>query len=293
MDALPKTILVMGATGRQGAAVVDALLSRSPAAWRIICLTREPGSPPARALAARGLALARCDANSRASLDAALAAHAPVHAFFCVTNPFAARWTGGAAPRGDTSAEAQQGIHAVDACKAAAVAHFVFTSVASANDCTVDGEPVETFAAKWRVEEHLRASGLPHTILAPCGFFENLQSPFAGLKQGVVPGLLRTASMQMISCKDIGVFAAIALENREAWLGRRFELAGDATSAEKQAAALSALRGGEPWRVKVPPDWVRPPFFCCSGARLRVPDLPPLPPFRRCSNCSSRRRWEN
>ena len=257
MSNFSPTILVTGATGRQGGALINALLTRG-GSWRIVAITRDPASSPARALAARGITLYKADANSRASLDAALAAHAPVHAFFAVTNPFAARWTGGAAPRGDTSMETLQGVNMVDACKAAGVAHFVFTSVASAGDCVVDGGPVETFDAKWKVEQHLAASGLPHTILAPVGFFENMQSSFAGLKQGVVPGLLKPVStrMQMISCKDIGIFAAIALENREAWLGKRFEIAGDDTSAEKQAACLSLLRKGEPWRVKVPPDFV-------------------------------------
>ena len=76
--------------------------------------------------------------------------------------------------------------------------------------------------------------------------------------------------MQMISTVDIGVFAAIAFENRDAWLGRRLEIAGDTTSAQKQADALSALRGGESWRVKVPPEWVFKLFIPKPVARLRA-----------------------
>lgn len=268
---MQRTILITGATGRQGGAVVDALLSRGgTAAWKIIVVTRDPSSAPAKALAARGLAIVRADANDRKSLDDALALHAPVHGFFCVTNPFASRWQGGAAPKGDVAMETRQGIHMVDACKAAGVQHFVLTSVASAGDCLVDGAPVETFQAKWEVEQHLVRSGLPHSILAPCGFFENMESPFAGLKQGVVPGLLQDTRVQMISCVDIGVFAAIAFENRDAWLGRRMEIAGETTSAAMQAATLSALRGGEPWRVKVPPEWVFKLFIPKPVARLRA-----------------------
>ncbi len=148
--------------------------------------------------------------------------------------------------------------------------HFLLTSVASAGDCIVDGAPVETFDAKWKVEKHLEKSGLPYTILAPCGFFENMESPFAGLKQGVVPGLLQDVRVQMISTVDIGVFAAIAFENRDAWLSRRLEIAGDTTSAQKQAQTLSELRGGEPWRVKVPPEWVFKLFIPKPVARLRT-----------------------
>ena len=186
--AAPRTILVLGATGRQGGAVIDALLARATARpWRIVALTRNPASPAARALAARGLALAAVNANKRATLDAALAAHAPVHAFFAVTNPFSERWAGGAPPAGDTALEVVQGRNCVDACKAAGVAHFVLTSVASAGDCTVDGAPIETFHAKWLVERHLAASGLPHTIIAPTGFFENMSACWGGRRRAAPP----------------------------------------------------------------------------------------------------------
>ena len=113
----PRTIVITGATGRQGGAVLEALLARSPSSWKVVALTRDPSSTPAKALAARGVALVKADANNRASLDAALAAHAPVYGFFAVTNPFASRWNGGAAPKGDVTLETQQGLNMVDACK--------------------------------------------------------------------------------------------------------------------------------------------------------------------------------
>ena len=74
----------------------------------------------------------------------------------------------------------------------------------------------------------------------------------------------------MIACADIGVFVAIALEEQGAWLGRRFEVAGDTTSAEAQAGVLSRLRGGEPWRVKTPPEWVFRMFIPKAVGRLRA-----------------------
>lgn len=247
----PRTIVVCGCTGRQGGAVVDALLARGAGEWRIVGVTRDPSQASAVALAARGVTLACADLQVRASIDAVLAAHAPVYAFFCVTNPFSSRWSGGTSFK--TQKEESQGTNAVDAAAAAGVRHFIFTSVASAGESEVDGKPVETFQAKWRVEEHLRsrgaAAGLPWSIVAPTGFMENLISSY-GLKQGIVPALLGPTTLtQMIAVADIGVFVRMMLEDPARWLGQRLEIAGDDTCAQVQAEAISAMRGGQAWKV--------------------------------------------
>ena len=59
------------------------------------------------------------------------------------------------------------------------------------------------------------------------------RDPAAGIKQGVVPGLLKQGvKSQMISTDDIGAFVLIAWENADgSWLGRRFEVAGDKLDA--------------------------------------------------------------
>lgn len=267
--AEPRTIVVTGATGRQGGAVIKALQAREPGAWKIVAVTRDVAQPAAKALAATGVVLAQADLLKRDTLDAVLAAHAPVHAFFLVTNPFVARWTGKEAPSGKQQDEVAQGTTAVDAAKAAGVRHFVFTSVASADDCIVDGEEVEIFAAKHRAEKYLQASGLPHSIVAPSGFFDNMLSSFAGIKQGVVPGLLKKGvRTQMIASADIGVFVALLLH--EGPLGQRLEIAGEDTDAWRQADTLARLRN-EPdqWKVSVPPDWVFKVFIPKPVRRLR------------------------
>lgn len=50
MSVNPKTILVTGATGKQGRAVVSALLSVVAARFRILALTRNPSSPASKAI---------------------------------------------------------------------------------------------------------------------------------------------------------------------------------------------------------------------------------------------------
>ena len=76
-----RTVLIVGATGRQGGAVLRALLAANAAAlergsaapWAPVALTRDPSSAEARRLAASGVAVQLADSNSRPSLDAALA----------------------------------------------------------------------------------------------------------------------------------------------------------------------------------------------------------------------------
>jgi uncharacterized protein YbjT (DUF2867 family) len=56
----------------------------------------------------------------------------------------------------------------IDAARAAGVSHFVFTSA-----CTGPDDPVDFFRVKYAVEQYLRASGMPFTILRPGAFMED------------------------------------------------------------------------------------------------------------------------
>ncbi len=185
-----------------------------------------------------------------------------------MTNPFAKRWDGSGQAHTDTDAEIVQGKNMIDACKATSVQHFVLASVASAGEKT----GVATFEAKWAVEEYGRDAKVPMTVIAPVGFFENMQSPFAGLKQGSVPGLIKQGKKaQMIACYDIGWFVANAFARPSEWIGRRFEVAGDTLSMEEQAETLARVRG-EPrdsWSVSVPPGWVLKLFIPAAVGNLK------------------------
>ena len=168
-------IVIVGATGRQGGATVRVLL-RETGRWRVRAVTRNPSSAEALALAKAHpeVEVVRADATDKASLVAAFRGAAGV---FGVTNPFSQRWAPGKGADMDLHGEERQGQNLVDACKEAGVGHFVFSSVAAAHEKT----GVPTFEVKARVEDYLRASGVPYTILAPVGFYENLESPFAGI----------------------------------------------------------------------------------------------------------------
>jgi len=209
MKKIQGTILVTGATGKQGGAVARHLLSGG---WQVRALTRDPLKPDAEALAKLGAEVVTGDLDQRNSIDQALAG---AYGVFSVQN-----WEAGAAR------EIQQGKTLADAARAAGVKHFVYSSVGGAERNT----GIPHFDSKWEIEQHVRALGLPTTILRPVFFMDNFNSPNfrPAILQGTLTLALRPArTLQIIAVDDIGGFAAQAFEKPGEYIGRAFELAGD------------------------------------------------------------------
>src|SRR5688500_2446206 len=103
-------VLVTGATGHQGGAVVDALLRTG--AWTVRALTRDPAGRAAQALAERGVLIAAGDMNDANSLKKALSG---AYGMFSVQNTRTAGRAG----------EVRQGTNVIDAAVAAGVRHVV------------------------------------------------------------------------------------------------------------------------------------------------------------------------
>lgn len=233
---MKRTILVLGATGQQGGATARELLSRG---FTVRALVRDPDKPAARELAARGAQLVRGDLDAPESLREAMRGADGVFSVQTFSTT-------------DGDLETQQGIRVADAAKEARIAHVVYSSVGGAER----NSGIPHFESKWRVEEHLRAIGVPLTVLRPVFFMENFfhfskpQPENGGL-------LLRMAltpdtRLQMIAVRDIGVFAADAFEKPEQYLGRALELAGDEPTMTELAAAFERA-SGRPTRFEAQP----------------------------------------
>ncbi|MFD5327713.1 NmrA/HSCARG family protein [Streptomyces sp. NPDC127092] len=234
------TVAVTGATGAQGGATARALLS---AGQHVRALTRDPGSPAARALAALGADVRRADFDDRASLDAALAG---ADSLFAVTTPFGT----------DIATEIRQGKELVDAAAAARLGHVVFTSAAHADR----GTGVPHYDSKWAVEQHLYASGLPWTVLGPVAFMGNYADGWTleSLREGSFAWPMPSATpLTLIAATDIGAFAALALQRRAEFTGRRVDIASDERTSEEMAAILASAAGRPIVHHEVPLDVVR------------------------------------
>ena len=220
-------IAVVGATGKQGGAVVDALLGRGAS---VRALTRNGGSERARALAERGVEVVVADAEDAAATRAALDG---VAALSLMTT-----FGGADGPQGET----RRGITLVTAARDAGVPFVVHSSVGGAER----GTGIPHFESKRRVEEALEASGLPHAFVRPVFFMENLayQLPAAGAEDAVVrmpmPG---DVPLQLVAVADIGrVVAALAVDPDRA-AGTAVEIAGDELTLEQIVAQISAATG--------------------------------------------------
>ncbi|TDC87256.1 NmrA/HSCARG family protein [Actinomadura sp. 7K507] len=206
-----RTVLVTGATGRQGGATAARLLDDG---WRVRALVRDPASPAARGLAAAGAEPHRGDLDDPEGLKAAMTG---VHGVFAVTPDDL-----------DGRREVRRGRNLADAAAAAGIGHLVFASVGGAER----GTGVPYWETKWVIEQHIAALGLPATVLRPVRFMENHTIPGLPLG-GISPdGVLRhlfppDAPVQLVAVTDIGAFAALAFADPAAYLGQALELAGD------------------------------------------------------------------
>jgi uncharacterized protein YbjT (DUF2867 family) len=226
-----RLILVTGATGKQGGAVAACLLD---AGFRVRALVRDPAKPAAQALLNRGAELASGDLDDAVALRRALAAVDGVFTYG-VYSAQAAHETGG----GNVAGEVRQGCLLADLACEAKTAHFVYGSVAAADRHT----GVPHFDTKGEVEGHIRARGLPATVLRPVFFMQNWERLRASILQtGVLTQpLKRTTRHRQIAVQDIGALAARVFAAPGRWIGRAIDLAGDALTMEETAQTMGRV----------------------------------------------------
>ncbi|MEU8421024.1 NmrA/HSCARG family protein [Micromonospora sp. NPDC048835] len=235
------TVLVTGATGRQGGAVADLLLQHGHA---VRAYVRSPESPQAQALAVAG---ARLVVGDLGDLEALAAATRGVEAIFGLSVPFGA---------GGKDEEISRGRLLVDAA-ARAGAHLVYSSVRGA-DRLVETD-IDHADSKQHIEAYLRERQTPATVLGPVYFMENvLNTGFSRLTDGVLANPLSAGKpLDQVTVRDIAGLAVHAIEHPERFVGERVDLASDRVTGEEAARILSDVLGREiPYR-QLPLDQIR------------------------------------
>ncbi|MFC6718802.1 NmrA/HSCARG family protein [Natrialbaceae archaeon GCM10025810] len=232
-----RSVLVTGATGNQGGAVVDHLLA-SDADFDVRGLTRDASSDAARELEGRGATMVEGDLNDPDSLRGPVG---DADAVFAVTN----FWTAG------YETQVEQGQTLADVAAEEGVDQFVFSGVGSHERDT----GVPHFDSAWEIDRHAQDLDLPLTVLQPVFFFQNFEA-FAEdvVEEGrIALPLEEGVSLQMIDTDDVGRAAAIAFERPDEFVGERIELAGDEKTLAETAEVLSDVTGRdvEPVHVAV------------------------------------------
>ena len=224
METAQQTILVTGATGNQGGAVLRHLLKRG--SFTVRAMVRNLNDPKAQALKQAGVELVAADLDDRASLDIALSG---IYGVFSVQGI-----------QQDLSLEVKQGKTLADASKAAGVAHFVYSSVGSA-ECSTG---IPHFDSKFQIEEHVRAIGIPYTIMRPVAFFFNYNGMRPAIEMGTLPQPLSPdTKLMQLSEEDYGKMVADVFEHRQDFVGRAVEVASVNMTMTEMAAAFSRVLG--------------------------------------------------
>lgn len=232
-----KTILVTGATGKQGGAVARSLLERG---YLVRAFVRDPGRLASRELAALGAELAVGDFDDAASLCAAVQ---DVHGVFSAQP--------GDLPDPDPAVNARRGRAIVDAAAAAGAAHLVYSTAAAVGR----GSGVGHVEAMAEVEAYLAAADIPATVLRPVFLMENWTYLIPEMSDGErVASLAMDADtrLQMVSVRDIGRIAAEAFEDPDVFVGTTLEVAADELTVRRVAEVFSSA-GGVPTRFERQP----------------------------------------
>ena len=234
-------IVVSGATGNQGGAVVEGLLASSK--WEVIALTRDLSVEKACVLEAKGAKLRKADLLDKSSL---VNAFHSVHGVFGVTQPWSKDYK-----NADIASEMLQGKNITDACREAGVKHFVFSTVMHFGPARTGIPHVDS---KIELEEYAKQCGIPMTLLQPASFMDNLGQPYFPIQVGKVRGFVDgDAKVPYICCRDIGKIAARVFEEGESSIGKEIVLISDFISGTELCEILSKLRKGDPFRYKTIP----------------------------------------
>jgi uncharacterized protein YbjT (DUF2867 family) len=275
-----ETVLVGGATGRQGNAVIDELLARG---YEVRGMTRKPDGKKGQRLAQKGIEVVQGDYGDLDSLRGAMAGVDKV--FFY---------------SGFSMNEVAEGKNVIAAAKAAAIKHLVYSSGAAASP--ENGIPG---AKKMEVELAIIDSGVPYTVLRPVAFYENFdrqQARFA--KSGIADSRAPERMLHFIAIRDIGFLAGEAFDHPDEWQGVAVNIAGDRMTVQAYVDTFSKVMGREIIYDRQPleaylaalPKPLRPLFRWyedvgyeadVDGLRQRYPELMTLEQYLRTTG------WQN
>lgn len=221
-----KTVLVYGATGSQSRPVAHRLLD---AGFRVRVLTRDPAK--AADLARRGAQVARADIADR---DALREAHHGVDAVSLLIPAFL----------DDPSSALDLARNAVDAARDVNVDVVVWNASGQINERGDDALGPDVRRATLA---HLQASGVPHVVLQPTGYMENMLGPWTAPRvqsDDVLQYPTQRAFMtQWIATDDVAALAVEAIK-RPALADLNLKVAGpERLDGDGMAASFSRALG--------------------------------------------------
>ncbi|KAF5392069.1 hypothetical protein D9757_003335 [Collybiopsis confluens] len=242
-----KTILVTGATGRQGQALIRALNPTSLAeqettTFRILALTRNAASPSAISLRSEShVDIVEGNLDSQPSIrkifeDAK--SSGGIWGVFCVL------CFPGLGNNAD-HVEAQGKLLANLALEFG-VSAYIFSSAERGGEVDDDKFKLDGLA-KVNIERHVKdlgSKGLPWTILRPGFFMENYEGMLGSITVSVLQvGLQPETAITLIAADDIGQVAAGVFRNPDSFRFRILSVYGERSTMKEQSEAYKRATG--------------------------------------------------
>jgi uncharacterized protein YbjT (DUF2867 family) len=218
-------ILVLGGTGTVGSQVVGQLLAKRVA---VSVLTRSPEKAKALPSGVRGIVGDLLDVGT---IRSAFRGHDTVFLL-----------------NGLSPAETHEGMLALNGARLAGVKRIVYLSIHNLESAAF----LPHFAPKIAIENAVKTSGIPYTILRPNHFYQNdlwIKDVMQGM--GVYPQPIGSLGMARVDVRDIAEAAAIALTGNTLE-GKTLDLVGPANwtgpacaQVWSQALGRNVVYGGE------------------------------------------------
>jgi uncharacterized protein YbjT (DUF2867 family) len=247
VTASPRLLAVVGATGRQGGALIAALGSDSSIDVAVRAIVRDPRTPAASAISARVHDVAVADVDDTESLTRAFDG---ADAAYCVTPP--------SGPGDDPRTETVRAANMATAARDAGLQHVVWSTQEDTRALLAErgsdipelagGFRVPSYDAKGAADEIFRQLRVPTTFMRTSFYWESLFNPYVGPVRTPDGALairwpLGAAKLPGIAVADIGACAAAIFTEPSLYVGRTLGLSGEHLSGFEIAAALQGALG--------------------------------------------------
>lgn len=236
-----KTIVVCGATGKQGGAVLNALLKSGN--WNVIAFSRDINGKKAEEIKKKGVTVLQADLADKASLSNAFKG---AYGVYGVTMPLS--------PKGriDTELEWKQGKSIVEACIQNNIQHLVLSTVLYVEDGQEN--TLAYVKRKLDIENLVIEKDIPYTFLCPGSFMDDFGSEYMPVKNNVITGMAANeARLPHIASSDIGKFAALAFEDPDKFKSQKLNIIGDFISGNELAEIVTGLSKSKTYKHKPVP----------------------------------------
>jgi len=238
--------LILGATGRQGSAVVDAMITKNVS---IVASSRSPLSLSKQR--GKTIKTVKADMNDVNSIVAAIDESKATRVWFTTD------WYSIKNPTREK--EARLGYNVIDAIKikSSQVEHVVYNSGAYASEAPENiGEMHSKVDIETYMERELLGSSITWSVLQPAIFFENSDDPKNGnpLKKGSIKMLTKPdITLPFVGCPDIGKGSAELLMNPDMYSSKKVVAATGEYNGFQLAQILSEVSGTKcKYSVSVP-----------------------------------------